>query len=50
MNQRTKLKKKLTTYIFLGEFENKNIIGSINVGAGATIDDLIFKKYKTQVL
>ncbi len=31
------------------EFENKNIIGSINVGAGATIDDLTFKNYKTKL-
>ena len=31
------------------EFENKNIIGSINVGAGATIDDLTFKEYDVEL-
>ena len=29
------------------DFENENIIGSINISSGAAIDDLTFKKYKT---
>ena len=31
------------------KFENDNIIGSINIGAGATIDDLTFKQYNTKL-
>ena len=31
------------------EFENDNIFGSINVSAGATIDDLTFKQYNTKL-
>ena len=30
-------------------FENDSIIGSINIGAGATIDDLTFKQYNTEL-
>ena len=30
-------------------FENDSIIGSINIGAGATIDDLTFKQYNTKL-
>ena len=29
------------------KFENDSIVGSINIGAGATIDDLTFKDYDT---
>ena len=31
------------------KFENDSIVGSINIGAGATIDDLTFKQYNTEL-
>ena len=31
------------------KFENDSIVGSINIGAGATIDDLTFKQYNTKL-
>ena len=31
------------------KFENENIVGSINIGAGAIIDDLTFKQYNTKL-
>ena len=31
------------------KFENESIVGSINIGAGATIDDLTFKQYNTEL-